>query len=101
LIVSENPRKEGKNFMTKTDMIREHLRSLPPSDRSPTAVMKALRKKGCRVTRNHVSVVKSGMSRGDSLPAGRDLVLAKRFLDKVGGTAKARELISLVSRIVN
>jgi hypothetical protein len=47
-----------------------------------------------------VSVVKTGMSRGRSLPAGRELVLAKRFLDKVGGAAKARELISLVSRIV-
>jgi hypothetical protein len=86
--------------MTKTEMIREHLRSLPSSDRSPTAVMKALRAKGCRVTRNHVSVVKTGMSRGGALSAGRELVLAKRFLDKVGGAAKARELISLVSRIV-
>jgi hypothetical protein len=86
--------------MTKTEIIREHLRSLPPSDRSPTAVMKALRAKGCRVTRNHVSVVKTTMGRGGSLPAGRELVLAKRFLDKVGGAAKARELIGLVSKIV-
>lgn len=84
---------------TKTDMIREHLRSLPPSDRSPTMVMKSLRAKGCRVTRNHVSVVKSGMER-IPLPAVRGLVLAKRFLDKVGGEANARALIGLVSRIV-
>lgn len=85
--------------MTKTEMIRKHLGSLPPSDRSPTKVMKALRAKGCRVTRNHVSVVKSDMGRV-SLPAGRELVLAKRFLDKVGGAAKAKALIGLVSRIV-
>ena len=85
--------------MTKTEIIRRHLESLPPSGRSPTMVMKALRAKGCRVTRNHVSVVKSSMGRG-SLPAGRELVLAKKFLDKVGGAAKARALIGLVSRIV-
>jgi hypothetical protein len=62
--------------------------------------MKALRAKGCKVTRSHVSVVKTAIGRRKSISAGRELVLAKRFLDKVGGAAKARDLISLVSKIV-
>ena len=86
---------------TKTDIIREHLRSLTPSDRSPTKVMKALRVKGCRVTRNHVSVVKSLMGRDRAISVGRELVLAKRFIEKVGCPSRARNLIGIVSKIIN
>lgn len=85
---------------TRTDVIREHLRSLPKGDRSPTAVMKALRAKGCRVTRNHVSVVKSSMSRSRSKNGTRDLILAKRFLSAVGSPAEARRLITVVGKII-
>lgn len=84
---------------TKTDMIREHLRSLPRDRRGPTEVMKALRAKGCKVTRNHVSVVKSSMSRNRTKSVARDLLLAKRFLDAVGSPAEARRLITVVGKI--
>jgi hypothetical protein len=85
---------------TRSDAIRECLRSLPASKRSPTEVMKSLRSRGIKVTRNHVSVVKSLMSRSRGISAGEDLVLAKKFLDKVGGQERAQSLISLVSRII-
>jgi len=85
---------------TRSDAIRECLRSLPASKRSPTAVVKSLRSRGIKVTRNHVSVVKSLMFGRRGTSAGEDLVLAKKFLDKVGGQERARSLISLVSRIV-
>jgi hypothetical protein len=85
----------------KTQVIREHLLSLPPSRRSPTAVAKELKAKGCRVTRGHVSVVKSTMGNRKPDPTGRRLLLAKKFLGEVGGSAEARRLIAIVSRIMN
>lgn len=44
--------------MTRTDKIRKYLLSLKPSERSPTAVAKALEKKGIKVTVHHVGMVK-------------------------------------------
>lgn len=88
-----------KTKKTKTDMIREHLSSLPKGRRSPTAVAKALHAKGCRVTRNHISVVKSSMGRTRASSSTRELLLAKRFLDAVGTAAEARRLITVVGKI--
>lgn len=81
-------------------MIREHLRSLPPDRRGPTEVAMALKAKGCRVTRNHVSVVKSSMSKTRVNGLAKDLILAKRFLSAVGNPATAKRLITLVGRII-
>lgn len=92
---------EFKVKKTKTDSIRDHLLSLPPSLRAPTAVMKTLRSKGVKVTRNHVSVVKSAISRKVARGTEKDLLLAKKFLSRVGSTAEARRLITLVGRIMS
>lgn len=89
-----------KTKKTRSDLIREHLSSLPSHRRSPTAVAKALKAKGLNVTRNHVSVVKTHMSRGRASSSTRDLILAKRFLDAVGSPAKARRLITVIGKIV-
>lgn len=86
---------------TKTDSIRDHLRSLPPARRAPTAVAEALRAKGIKVTRNHVSVVKSTMSRKAGRGSERQLLLAKKFLSRVGSPSEARRLINLVGRIMS
>jgi hypothetical protein len=85
---------------TRTDIIREYLMSLPASERKPTAVAEALRARGCRVTRGHVSVVKTTMHRRESRSMGRDLVAAKKFLSMVGGSQRAKELIDIVGRVL-
>lgn len=90
-----------KTKKTRSDAIRQHLRSLPVHRRSPTAVAKALRAKGFKVTRNHVSVVKTHMTRGRAVSSTRDLILAKKFLDAVGSPAKAFRLLTVVGKIVN
>lgn len=84
---------------TKTDLIRAALRSRPRSDRSPTAIVKSLRAAGHSVTRGHVSVVKSTMEQRKT-PSVRELVLAKRFLAKVGGASNARAIIGVLSKII-
>ena len=86
---------------TKTDEIRDYLLSLPPTRRGPTAAVKALKTKGVRVTRNHVSVVKSNLSRISNAGTERRLILAKKFLSKVGSPSEARRLIAIVSRIMS
>lgn len=92
-------RKKRSSKKNRTQVIREYLNSLPVSERSPTAAVAALRARGVKVTRSHVSVVKSAM--GDEYSsANEELLLAKRFLDKVGGAAKAHSLISVVNSII-
>lgn len=86
---------------TKTDEIRDYLLSLPPTRRSPTAVVKSLKAKGVKVTRNHVSVVKSNLSRISNAGTERRLILASKFLSKVGSLSEARRLIAVVSRIMS
>lgn len=44
--------------MNKSEIIRKHLLSIKPSERSPTAVSEALKKKGVNVTVHHVGMVK-------------------------------------------
>lgn len=90
-----------KKAKTKTDAIRSHLLSLPPAKRGPTAIVEALKAKGVKVTRNHVSVVKSTMSRKSVRGSERQLLLAKKFLSSVGGPSEARRLIGLVGRIMS
>jgi len=85
---------------TRSSKIREHLLSLPAGRRSPTAVAKELTAKGCRVTRNHVSVVKSAMSNRWTISETKSLLLAKKFLEVAGSPAEARRLIGIVDRIV-
>ncbi len=86
---------------TKTEAIRDHLLSLPPAQRAPTAVAAALRAKGVKVTRNHVSVVKSALVRPTRSGAERHLILAKKFLAAVGSPAEARRLITVIDRIMS
>jgi len=90
-----------KSKKNKSEIIREHLLSLPASRRSPTAVAKALNAKGHGVTRNLVSVVKTMMSKNNPDAMGRNLVIAKKFLDRVGGPAEAQRLISILNRIMD
>lgn len=92
------PLKTKKN---RSEVIRDHLRSLRPSDRSPTAVAATLNSKGFKVTRNHVSVIKTQMTRGRTASVARELLLAKRFVAAVGSPAEARKLVTIVGRIMD
>lgn len=92
--------KKRRSRKSRTQVIRDYLNSLPVSERSPTAAVAALRAKGIKVTRSHVSVVKSSMA--DMTPSvHHELLLAKKFLDQVGGADKAKSLISVVSSIID
>ena len=94
-------RSKRKSRKTRSQMIREYLKSLPPSDRNPTAVAVAMKARGVNVTRNLVSVVKSSMARQAS-PAQDGLMIAKRLLEAVAGDAqRAKEMVEVVARILS
>jgi len=119
-----------KTDVSKSELIRNQLKSMKPSERSPKAVVEALKKKGHTVSPTFVSVVKTKMkpkrkkakaskNRG-SLTANKawksrwkgwgpffngdkmdNLVLAKNFLNSSGGLDQAKRILDVVNKLVS
>lgn len=93
---------------TRTDHIREYLKSAKPSDRGPTAVSKALKRKGIVVTVHHVGMVKLGMglTKRTKKPKAekfnlKSVSLAKKFLRACDGDISlAKTNLDLISRLM-
>jgi hypothetical protein len=106
-----------------SEKIREHLKSLKPSERSPKAVSEALAEKGFKVSPTLVAVIKGRMegkkaikvkakantrSKGKAKPKAvrqpsnmDNLIHAKNFLKAVGGVKEAKGLLDLVSSLIS
>lgn len=119
--------KTEEKTVNKSELIRQHLKATKPSDRSPTAVAEALKKKGVEVTPSFVSVVKLKMKtkgkktaktktrkkvaskkavkarKANSFFKGDfgNLILAKDFLDAAGGVDQAKRVLDIVSKLVS
>lgn len=93
-------RRKRASGKTRSQIVREYLRSLPSGDRSPTAVAEAMKARGVTVTRNLVSVVKSSMAR-ESDPAQDGLMIAKKLLQAAGDAQRAKEMVEVVARILS
>lgn len=118
--------KTEEKTVSKSELIRQHLKAMKPSDRSPTAVAEALTKKGVKVTPSFVSVVKLKMKpKGKKKPAKAkarkaavkalksrkansffkgdfgNLILAKDFLTAAGGVDQAKRVLDIVSKLVS
>jgi hypothetical protein len=117
--------------VNKTQLIRDQLKSMKPSERNPKAIVEALKKKGCTVSPTFVSVVKSKMKQkrrvagkskrsnaaikarattknwkgwGDFLKNGKDfsnLMLAKNFLAAAGDIDQAKRVLDVVNKLVS
>lgn len=111
--------------VNKSELIRQHLKTMKPSERSPTAVAEAMTKKGVKVTPSFVSVVKLKMkTKGKKKPAKAkvrkkaaaktsrninsffkgdfgNLILAKDFLNATGGVDQAKRVLDIVSKLVS
>lgn len=118
-----------KTEVNKSELIREQLKSMKPSERSPKAVVEALKKKGHTVSPTFVSVVKTKMKPkrkakasknrastaagkawktrwsgwGNFLKNGKieNLVLAKDFLNSAGGIDQAKRILDVVNKLVS
>lgn len=119
--------KTEEKTVNKSELIRQHLKSMKPSDRSPTAVAEAMTKKGVKVTPSFVSVVKLKMkTKGKKKPAKAkarkkaaakalksrsinsffkgdfgNLILAKDFLNAAGGVDQAKRVLDVVNKLVS
>ena len=95
--------------VNKSQLIREHLAS--SRDKSPIGVVKALGRKGIKVSPGLVSVVKH--SRRKAFSAGRlvrhaealakhssALADARRFVERAGGLDEAKSLVEIVGKIM-
>jgi hypothetical protein len=114
--------------VNKSQLIRDQLKSMKPSERTPKAVVEALKKKGCNVSATFVSVVKSKMkpkSGKTKAKASRNankawntrqnwkswdvflkntsspLVQAKSFLNAAGGIDQAKRVLDIVNKLVS
>ena len=112
--------------VNKSEMIRQQLKSMKPSERSPKAVAEALKAKGIDVTPGLVGIVKMKMGpkkrkakikakaktrKGRAAAAWKtrrsadkefgNLVLAKNFLNSAGGVEKAKKTLDLVSKLMS
>lgn len=117
--------------VNKSEMIRQQLKSMKPSERSPKAVSEALKAKGVDVTPGLVGIVKMKMgpkkrkakiktktkvktrksrtavawkawnTRRSSDKDFGNLVLAKNFLNSAGGIEKAKKTLDLVSKLMS
>jgi hypothetical protein len=95
--------------VNRSELIREHLRVA--KDKSPAAVVDALAKKGVKVSKGLVSVVKH--TRRNGFKAARlmrhaealskhssALADARRFVEQAGGVEEAQSLIQIVGKIM-
>lgn len=107
-----------KEEVSKSELIRQQLKSVKPSERSPKAVSEALKKKGCIVTPAFVSVVKAKMKKKKksikpqarkshtangllSKDGSKSLVLAKDFLNATGGLNQAKHILEVVNKLIS
>ena len=117
--------------VSKSESIRSQLKSMKPSERSPKAVVEALKAKGISVNPGLVSLIKSKMNNktkrkakvakrrtsaraskawktrwkgwGEFLNGGKmeNLVLAKDFLNSTGGIEHAKRILDVVNKLVS
>lgn len=104
--------------VNKSDKIREYLKSVKPSDRSPTAVAKALKAKGIEVSPAFVSQIKTKIngkkdrkkkaikskpkrSKAKAMTPHQSLLNAKDFLNSAGGLSEAKRLLDLVHNLIS
>jgi hypothetical protein len=99
-----------------SEKIREHLKSIKPSDRSPKAVAEALKAKGIKVSPTLVAVIKGRMggkkkvikakakakiARVRTETSMENLLHAKNFLNSVGGIKEAKGLLDAVNSLIS
>lgn len=109
--------------VNRSEKIREYLKSVNPSDRSPKAVSEALKEKGIKVSPNLVSLVKMKLSgkpkkatkkaakkatRKSIKPKARNaenphaqFVLAKDFLNSAGGIEQAKKILDFLGDLMS
>jgi len=105
--------------VNRSEKIREYLKSVKPSDRSPKAVSDALKEKGIKVSPNLVSLVKMKLSgkpkaakkvaRKAIRPKARksaehphtQFVLAKDFLNSAGGIEQAKKILNFLGDLIS
>lgn len=108
--MAKRSRKGGPN---KSLLIREYMAQHP--DEGPQAVAAALKAEhGVEVTAQFVSTIKSndrrkaptGAKRGRKpgavvkAAAGHDLIVAKKFIDQIGGVDKAKAAVELLAQLL-
>jgi aspartate oxidase len=101
---------------SRSELIREHLKSVGPSERGPRAVVEALKAKGITVSMGLVSQVKASSkkksrkkaasiaakSRHNKNAALESWVIAKNLLDSVGGDlSAARKNLEIVAKLLH
>lgn len=100
-----------------SEKIREHLKSIKPSDRSPKAVVEALKAKGIKVSPTLVAVIKGRMGgkatkartkaakaavvRTKTSTSMENLIRAKNFLNAAGGIKEAKGLLDAVNSLIS
>jgi hypothetical protein len=103
-----------------SEKIREHLKSIKPSDRSPKAVAEALKAKGIKVSPTLVAVIKGRMGgkatkakvkakartkaavvRTKTSTNMENLIRAKNFLNAAGGIKEAKGLLDAVNSLIS
>lgn len=99
-----------------SEKIREHLKSIKPSDRGPKAVVEALKEKGIKVSPTLVAVIKSRMVGNENKTKAKkkkkiarvrtetnmeNLLHAKNFLKAVGGLKEAKGLLETVNSLIS
>lgn len=100
--------------LNRSEKIREYLKSVNPSDRSPKAVSDALNEKGIKVSPNLVSLVKMKFdpkkaTRKAIRPKARrkvenphaQFVLAKDFLNSAGGIKQAKKILDFLGDLMS
>ena len=107
--------------VSKSQKIRDYLKSVKGSDANPKAVSTALKAKGVVVTPGLVGVVKSKMGSKNKKkkvikPKARrkvkarqakianphlGLIMAKDFLNSAGGLKQAKNLLDVVNRLIS
>lgn len=98
-----------KTKTNRSELIREHLKTA--KDTMPAAVVKAMAKKGIKVSRGLVSVVKHSRRKGfkasrlakhaDAIAKHADAIAkVKKFIEESGGISEAKSLIDVVGKIM-
>lgn len=102
--------------VSRSALIREHLKSVSPSERGPRAVVEALKAKGITVSMGLVSQVKASSKKKSRKKAASvaaksrhsknaelgSWVIAKNLLDSVGGDlAAARKNLEIVAKLLH
>lgn len=109
-----------KNEVSRSQKIREYLKSAKPSERNPKAVVEALKSQGVNVSAGLVSQVKNKLSGkkkprikakavrrkrrnpASSSSAFAHLVRAKDFLNAFGGDlSKAKASLDVISKLIS